>query len=117
MCYLQAGQCSLDRQYPSVYGQNIYVTDSTAPSIDAAVTAWAAQEVYYNYASPQFTEATEDFTQVRKLVLPPTMPTKAVDFAANVKQAGSLFLTVVYHGLAWNFCRLGVTCQRKPKAF
>eukprot|EP00884_Botryococcus_braunii_P001447 jgi/Botrbrau1/11302/Bobra.0038s0065.1 len=59
-----AGQCALDRQYPSSYGQNIFVANSSAPSIDAAVAAWAGQEVLYNYASPQFTEATEDFTQL-----------------------------------------------------
>lgn len=64
MCCAQAAQCALDRQYPSGFGQNIYVTNNAPPSIDAAVAAWKGQEVFYNYNAPQFTEPTEDFTQV-----------------------------------------------------
>jgi hypothetical protein len=61
----QSGACPSERSFDSGYGQNMYATSDTSPSIEAAVDAWYSELRFYNFSNPQYSGATANVIQVR----------------------------------------------------
>jgi hypothetical protein len=117
LCVLQVGQsgaCPLERNFGVAYGQNIFVTNETAPSIQSAVDAWYAQLQSYNFNSPQFTEATEDVTQVG-LPSPPVNVTlhPSINASQGMGKASSSLSIIVLKARKSDF--LGMFSQTKSE--